>query len=87
MGERPGGLSNALDMGSTSDHVVALTQLREQISSLQRQLQQKDQQLLAKDRQVRLIRRSMIILGLNSLPYILKQRRAINSKATENFEL
>jgi len=56
LGERTGGLSNALDMGSTSDHVVALTQLREQISSLQRQLQQKDQQLLAKDRQVRLSR-------------------------------
>jgi len=37
---------------SSSDHVVALTHLREQIANLQRQLAQKDQQLLAKDRQI-----------------------------------
>lgn len=36
----------------TSDHVVALTQLREQIANLQRQLAQKDKDIFAKDRQV-----------------------------------
>jgi Tfp pilus assembly protein PilO len=37
---------------TSSDHLVALTQLREQIANLQRQLSQKDKDLLAKDRQV-----------------------------------
>lgn len=36
----------------TSDHVVALTQLREQIATLQKKLQQKDAQLLQKDKEV-----------------------------------
>lgn len=36
----------------SSDHVVALTQLREQIASLQKKLQQKDNQLLQKDKEV-----------------------------------
>ncbi|CAL8108674.1 unnamed protein product [Orchesella dallaii] len=40
------------DQTTSSDHVVALTQLREQIASLQRQLTQKDKQLLEKDRQI-----------------------------------
>jgi len=57
--------SNKLDSGSSeldhnngSDHVVALTQLREQIANLNKQLQQKDQQLLAKDRQITDLRAS-----------------------------
>ncbi|XP_077486907.1 protein FAM76B-like [Amblyomma americanum] len=37
---------------TSSDHVVVLTQLREQVSSLQKQLTLKDQQLLAKDKQI-----------------------------------
>lgn len=37
---------------NSSDHVVVLTQLREQVSSLQKQLSLKDQQLLAKDKQI-----------------------------------
>jgi len=37
---------------SNSDHVVALTHLREQIATLQRQLTQKDKELMAKDRQI-----------------------------------
>ncbi|CAN7983117.1 unnamed protein product [Ixodes pacificus] len=37
---------------NSSDHVVALTQLKEQVSSLQKQLNLKDQQLLAKDKQI-----------------------------------
>lgn len=36
----------------TSDHVVAMTQLREQIATLQKKLQQKDNQLLQKDKEV-----------------------------------
>lgn len=43
--------SGLLDPNS-SDHVVALTQLKEQVSSLQKQLGLKDQQLLAKDKQI-----------------------------------
>ena len=35
-----------------SDHVVAMTQLREEIASLQRQLQLKNQQMLGKDKEV-----------------------------------
>lgn len=37
---------------SNSDHVVAMTQLKEQIATLQKRLQQKDGQLLAKDKEV-----------------------------------
>ena len=37
---------------NSSDHVVATTQLKEKIASLQKQLSAKDAQLLAKDRQV-----------------------------------
>jgi uncharacterized small protein (DUF1192 family) len=37
---------------SNSDHVVAITQLREQIATLQKKLQQKDAQLLQKDKEV-----------------------------------
>jgi len=37
---------------SNSDHVVALTHLREQIANLQRQLTQKDKELMAKERQI-----------------------------------
>ncbi|KAL0266872.1 UNVERIFIED_CONTAM: hypothetical protein PYX00_009304 [Menopon gallinae] len=37
---------------NSSDHVVATTQLKEKIASLQKQLSAKDAQLLAKDRQI-----------------------------------
>lgn len=56
--------SNTLDIKTSnsviapvhsSDHVVALTQLREQIATLQKKLQQKDSQLLQKDKEVSLI--------------------------------
>lgn len=38
---------------NSSDHVVAMTQLKEQIASLHKQLNQKDSQLLSKDKMVR----------------------------------
>lgn len=47
----PGIIRGELDPNS-SDHVVAMTQLKEQIASLQKQLNQKDQQLLTKDKMV-----------------------------------
>lgn len=37
---------------NSSDHVVAMTQLKEQIASLQKRLAQKDRDLLAKDKQM-----------------------------------
>lgn len=40
---------------NSSDHVVAVTQLKEKIAHLQKQLSQKDSQLLTKDRQVCII--------------------------------
>lgn len=40
---------------NSSDHVVAMTQLKEQIASLQKQLNQKDAQLLGKDKMVSMI--------------------------------
>lgn len=43
--------SNVIPSHNT-DHVVALTQLREQIATLQKKLQQKDNQLLQKDKEV-----------------------------------
>lgn len=50
---------------NSSDHVVATTQLKEKIASLQKQLSAKDAQLLAKDRQVHFTCRQMKIIGLN----------------------
>lgn len=47
----PGLIRAELDPNS-SDHVVAMTQLKEQIASLQKQLTQKDSQLLSKDKMV-----------------------------------
>jgi ribonuclease BN (tRNA processing enzyme) len=47
---RQGSRSEDIAMGS--DHLVAMTQLREQISNLHRQIAQKDKDLLAKDRQI-----------------------------------
>lgn len=47
----PGLIRGELDPNS-SDHVVAMTQLKEQIASLQKQLSQKDSQLLGKDKMV-----------------------------------
>ena len=37
---------------NSSDHVVAITELREQVATLQKQLAAKDNQLLAKEKQV-----------------------------------
>lgn len=37
---------------NSSDHMVAMTQLKEQIASLQKQLNQRDAQLLSKDKLV-----------------------------------
>lgn len=37
---------------NTSDHVVAVTQLKEKIAHLQKQISMKDRQLLAKDKLV-----------------------------------
>lgn len=37
---------------NSSDHVVAMTQLKEEIASLQKRLQQKDRELLAKDKHI-----------------------------------
>lgn len=37
---------------NSSDHVVAMTQLKEQIASLKKQVAQKDAQLLSKDKTV-----------------------------------
>lgn len=37
----------------SSDHVVAMTQLKEKIASLQKKLTQKDRELLQKDKEVR----------------------------------
>nr|CAG4651657.1 EOG090X02IW [Triops cancriformis] len=42
---------DSLDPNS-SDHVVAMTQLREQVAALQKQLAMKDQQLIGKDKQM-----------------------------------
>ena len=36
---------------NSSDHVVAITEMREQIATLQKQLNAKDQQLLGKEKQ------------------------------------
>lgn len=44
-------LQGELDPNS-SDHVVAMTQLKETIASLQKKVQQKDMELMAKDRQI-----------------------------------
>lgn len=48
---RPGNTVVSLDPNS-SDHVVAMTQLKEQIASLQKKLLQKDRELLEKDKQI-----------------------------------
>lgn len=37
---------------NSSDHVIAMTQLKEQIASLQKRLAQKDRELLAKDKHI-----------------------------------
>lgn len=47
----PGIIRGELDPNS-SDHVVAMTQLKEQIASLQKQINQRDGQLLSKDKMV-----------------------------------
>lgn len=49
----------------SSDHVVALTQLREQIATLQKKLQQKDNQLLQKDKEVSFIQNPLFFFFRN----------------------
>lgn len=49
--QAPGMIRADLDPNS-SDHVVAMTQLKEQIASLQKQISMKDSQLLNKDKMV-----------------------------------
>lgn len=75
--------SNAMDMpdklsktsnsviapSHSSDHVVALTQLREQIATLQKKLQQKDNQLLQKDKEVSV--NIVYIDNLNLLGFVM----------------
>lgn len=51
------------DLAMGSDHVVAMTQLREQISNLHRQMAQKDKDLLAKDRMVRFLYSGIFVNG------------------------
>jgi len=43
---------DALVDPNSSDHVVAITELREQVATLQKQLLSKDHQLLLKEKQV-----------------------------------
>lgn len=52
---------------SNSDHVVAITQLREQIATLQKKLQQKDSALLQKDKEVSLNSFLLVFFFLNNL--------------------
>lgn len=47
---------------NSSDHVVAMTQLKETIASLQKKVQQKDNELLSKDKLVRTILLTYIVL-------------------------
>lgn len=44
-----GGAGNSVDQNS-SEHVIAMTQLKEEIASLRKKLMQKDRELLAKDK-------------------------------------
>lgn len=60
---------------NSSDHVVAMTQLKETIASLQKRLQQKDQELLAKDRLVWIL--FIFTLIFNSINIIF-QRQSLN---------
>ena len=46
---------DALVDPNSSDHVVAITELREQVATLQKQLSNKDQQLFSKEKQVGII--------------------------------
>lgn len=56
----------------SSDHVVALTQLREQIATLQKKLQQKDNQLLQKDKEVSCFV-ELFIIYVNFVLYFFNQ--------------
>lgn len=57
---RMGGVHDPHDPNS-SDHVVAVTQLKEKIAHLQKQISIKDGQLLAKDRQVSILRKGKFL--------------------------
>lgn len=63
---------DALVDPNSSDHVVAITELREQVATLQKQLTGKDNQLLAKEKQVSPVARAIFYscfqLASRSLP-------------------
>ena len=51
---------------NSSDHVVAITELREQVATLQKQLLSKDHQLLLKEKQVSIYLPTLLfLLGLS----------------------
>lgn len=70
----PAESSSLLDPTS-SDHVVVLTQLREQVSSLQKQVTLKDQQLLAKDKQIAELRAHMSSDERNARTKLLAEQK------------
>jgi len=57
---------------NSSDHVVAITELREQIATMQKQLNAKDQQLLAKEKQVIPIRNFVFLHDSDLVTYLEK---------------
>lgn len=61
------GLARAELDPNSSDHVVAMTQLKEQIASLQKQISQKDSQLLSKDKMVSIIKKMLNSFFYNNL--------------------
>lgn len=73
---------NSVMVPSNSDHVVAITQLREQIATLQKKLQQKDNQLLQKDKEVSL---KTVHVALICLFVLLKLSYLSLRKCNKNF--
>lgn len=64
---------------NSSDHVVAVTQLKEKIAHLQKQITQKDNQLLTKDRQVGLVTinwRDQVTIRCNNFEHDIESRIA-----------
>ena len=79
LSEIPEKISKTANTGmipSNSDHVVAITQLREQIATLQKKLQQKDAALLQKDKEVSLkyILTTFLVTFLRKVNPLLKTR-------------
>lgn len=78
---RMGGVHDPHDPHS-SDHVVAVTQLKEKIALLQKQISQKDGQLLTKDKMVKKILKNRRVLCVfeRSLTKITSYLRSRNWK-------